>query len=66
MICWHIHTVQPRILWHDEKSEVYQLFEFWLLVANCMQLFPEGPEMEKGNEFTPADFYDPKIYTKSA
>ena len=35
-------TVCPHILLHALKSEVYQHFEFRLLVANCMQLLPEG------------------------
>ena len=35
-------TVLPRILLHAVKSEVYQHFELRLLVANCMQLLPEG------------------------
>ena len=35
-------TVCPRILLHAVKGEVYQHFKLRLLVANCMQLLPEG------------------------
>ena len=37
-----VTTVSPHIWLHALKSEVYQQFEFRLLVANCMQLLPEG------------------------